>query len=182
MKFLICYATTEGQTRKIAEALRESIRKAGHDTVCIDAALSEGVAFGHQDAVIMAGSVHIGRYQPALVQCIASWLDDMKDVPTAFVSVSLSAASDDPEDIADAEGCAQRLFDETGWMPDLVHHAAGAFRYTRYDFFKRWAMRFIAMQKGAPTDASEDVEYTDWDALGRFAGEFIEYAERERGA
>jgi menaquinone-dependent protoporphyrinogen oxidase len=182
MKILICYATTEGQTRKIAQAVSESLVKAGHRAAFIDAGIIDDIEIGRYDAVIMAGSVHIGRYQPALVHRIATWLETLKMVPTAFISVSLSAASDDPDDLADAKACADRLFDETGWTPNLVHHAAGAFRYTRYDFFKRWAMRFIAMQKGAPTDASEDVEYTDWDALARFTDEFIDHAERMKAS
>ena len=178
MNIFICYATTEGQTRRIARAVSETIIKAGHRAAYTDAEIIDDLEIGRYDAVIMAGSIHIGRYQPALVHRITTWLETLKRIPTAFVSVSLSAASDDPEDLADAKACADRLFDETGWTPDLVHHAAGAFRYTRYDFFKRWAMRFIAMQKGAPTDASEDVEYTDWDALERFTGEFIDHAEQ----
>ena len=182
MNILICYATTEGQTRKIAQAVSESIIKAGHRAAFIDAGIIDHIEIGRYDAVIMAGSVHIGRYQPALVHCIATWLDTLKTIPTAFISVSLSAASDDPEDLADAEACARRLFDETGWTPDLVHHAAGAFRYTRYDFFKRWAMRYIAVQKGAPTDTSKDVEYTDWEALERFTVEFIGHAKQMKAA
>jgi menaquinone-dependent protoporphyrinogen oxidase len=180
MNILICYATTEGQTRKIAQAVAETLIKAGKKTALCDLAESGSLDARRYDAAILAGSVHIGRYQASLVHSIANWLDTLKTIPTGFISVSLSAASDDPKDQADAKACADRLFDETGWTPDLVHHAAGAFRYTRYDFFKRWAMRFIAMQKGAPADTSEDVEYTDWDALERFAGEFVDHAERTK--
>jgi hypothetical protein len=49
---------------------------------------------------------------------------------------------------------------ETGWSPKLIHHVAGAFRYTSYDFLKRWAMKYIAYRKGAPTDTSRDYELT----------------------
>jgi len=182
MNILICYATTEGQTRKIAQAVSETLIKDRHHTSLVDAGIIDDLDIGLYDAVIMAGSIHIRRFQPALVHWITTCLAALKKVPTAFISVSLTAASDDPEDQEDAEICVKQLMDETGWTPDLVHHAAGAFRYTQYDFFKRWAMRFIAMQKGAPTDTSQDYELTDWDALERFAGEFVEQAERMKAA
>jgi menaquinone-dependent protoporphyrinogen oxidase len=53
------------------------------------------------------------------------------------------------------------------------HLAAGAFRFTRYDFFKRWAMKLIAAQKGIDADTSKDLELTDWPALDAFVKEFL---------
>ena len=182
MNILICYATTEGQTRKIAQAMTETAIEAGHRATCIDATIVDDKEIDRHDAVIMAGSVHVGRYQSALAHRVTNWLDRLVTKPNAFVSVSLAAASDDPDDLADIEKCAAQLFEQTGWTPDKVHHAAGAFRYTQYDFFKRWAMRFIAMQKGASTDTSRDTEYTDWDALKRFTREFLAFADQRIAA
>jgi menaquinone-dependent protoporphyrinogen oxidase len=42
---------------------------------------------------------------------------------------------------------------------------AGAFRFTRYGFLKRWVLRYIAYRRGQPTDTSQDYELTDWTAL-----------------
>ena len=55
-----------------------------------------------------------------------------------------------------------------------MHDVAGAFRYTSYDFLKRWAMKYIAYRKGGPTDTSHDYELTDWDDLTRFVDSFVE--------
>ena len=55
----------------------------------------------------------------------------------------------------------------------MLHHVAGAFRYTEYDFFKRWALKYIAWHKGAPTDTSRDYELTDWEDLARFVDGFV---------
>jgi menaquinone-dependent protoporphyrinogen oxidase len=87
----------------------------------------------------------------------------------AFVSVSLSAAGTDEDDVKGLAQCVSDFTRRTGWTPATVHHAAGAFRYTQYDFFKRWALKYIAWRKGAPTDTSQDCELTDWPALERFA-------------
>ncbi|MGZ8407278.1 MAG: flavodoxin domain-containing protein, partial [Caulobacteraceae bacterium] len=61
---------------------------------------------------------------------------------------------------------------ETGWKPAAVHHVAGAFRFTQYDFFKRMMMKKIAREKGVNVDAKHDLELTDWDDLVRFVDGF----------
>ena len=179
MNILICYASTEGQTRKIALQAAETVMKLGHKVSVENAVIAEELDIEHFDAAILAGSVHIGRYQTALVHRIAEWLEGLKSMPSAFISVTLSAAGDE-NDLEDAKRCAAKLADETGWTADMVHHAAGALRFTQYDFFKRWAMRFIAMQKGEKADTSKDVEYTDWVALESFLAAFVNYAAEKK--
>jgi menaquinone-dependent protoporphyrinogen oxidase len=46
---------------------------------------------------------------------------------------------------------------------------AGALAYTKYGFFKRLALRYIAWRVGAPTNPARDYEFTDWEAVTRFA-------------
>ena len=93
-------------------------------------------------------------------------------MPTAFVSVSLSAASQDADDVDGLARCVAEFEHRTRWTPREVHHAAGAFRFTQYDFLKRWALKCIAYRKGQPTDTSRDYELTGWDALGAFVERF----------
>ena len=93
-------------------------------------------------------------------------------MPTAFISVSLSAASHDADDLDGLTRCVADFEHRTRWTPREVHHAAGAFRFTQYDFLKRWALKYIAYRKGQPTDTSKDYELTDWDALGVFVDDF----------
>ncbi len=68
---------------------------------------------------------------------------------------------------------ADAFFAETGWHPAAVHHAAGALRYTKYDFLKRLLMRHIAAKEGGDVDTSEDHEYTDWEALAAFVQDVL---------
>ena len=181
MKLLILYASTEGQTRKIARHVCNRASEQGWTAELLEAAdaiddVSDMPDIARYDAVILAGSLHMGKYQQALndlATMLARWLNEK---PCAFLSVSLAAASSDPEDIDDL-GDAVRVFqDETKFRPSTIEHVAGAFRFTHYDFFKRWAMRFIAYRKGVEVDASEDLELTDWAALDRFAERFLEEA------
>lgn len=181
MKALVLYGTTEGQTRKIAGFVADRLKRAGHVPTLIDAnevpPSLDPAAFG---AIVIAASLHVGRYQSAVVHFIKAHRAALDDKPSAFVSVSLAAAGDEPDDVAGLEKCVNEFLAETQWTPRRIHHAAGAFRYTQYDFFKRWAMKYIASRRGAPTDAGRDYEYTDWDALSRFVDEFA--AEAARGS
>lgn len=176
---LIVYGTTEGQTRKIAERMADRVRERGHEVALHDATLlPEGLDVGAFAAVIVAGSLHIGRHQSAVEHFVRHHLETLQNRPSAFVSVSLSAAGD-AEEQQDAREAAEGFLAQAGWRPTRVHLAAGAFRYTQYDFFKRWMMKRIARRKGAPTDTSQDWELTDWAELDRFVDEFLAALERE---
>lgn len=179
MKILLVFGTTEGQTRKIAEFVAKQLRALG-DTVTLADATGDlsAIDVRAHDAAILAGSLHAGAYQQPLAhfaQANHAWLNLM---PGAFVSVSLSAAGNDPEDLKGIADCADRFKQATGWTTPEVHHVAGAFRFTEYDFFKRWVMKLIAWDKGVAIEPGKDLELTNWDALSttvdamraRFAG------------
>ncbi len=86
-------------------------------------------------------------------------------MPTMFLAVSLSAAGDDLDDWSGLRTCLADFKAATGWTPARVEHVAGAFRFSEYDFFRAWAMRRIADQKGETVEPGKDKEYTDWAAL-----------------
>jgi menaquinone-dependent protoporphyrinogen oxidase len=174
MKVLVVYGTTEGQTEKIASFVASRLILQGHHVLTTNAALGARAADAADfEAVLIAASLHAGRYQPEVVQYVKQHLKVISTRRNAFMSVSLAAAGHDPEDLAGLRQCVAGFLHETGWTPDQVHHVAGAFRYTQYDFLKRWAMKYIAYRKGAPTDTSRDYELTDWEDVGRFADAFV---------
>ena len=104
----------------------------------------------HYDATLLAASLHVGGYQQSVARFAREHSAALSSGPSAFVSVSLSAAGNDPSD-----------------------HAAGAFAYTRYNLLVRWYMKRIARQRGVSTDTSRDCEFTDYTALRRFADQFL---------
>jgi menaquinone-dependent protoporphyrinogen oxidase len=65
-----------------------------------------------------------------------------------------------------------RFLSRTGWHPRMTKPVAGALLYTRYNPFMRWIMKRIVQKGGGDTDTSRDYEYTNWDDLRAFAGEF----------
>ena len=167
MNILILYASTEGQTRKIAAFCLKRLTSAGHGAAMLRASDAGEIDAAAFDAVIVAGSVHLGRIQSELRDAVAGQAAALSRRPGLFLVVSLAAAGDDAEELADLDAIARRFQTDTGWTPSATHHVAGAFRFGEYDFFKRWAMRYIAMKKGQEVpDPHGDLELTDWDALG----------------
>lgn len=174
MKLLLVYCTTEGQTQKITRFVADHLAQQGHQTQVVHAVDATQEADPRNfDAVIIAASIHAERYQSAILHFVRTHLAGISTRPNAFLSVSLAAASDDQDDVDGLNRCVADFTHKTGWTPQHIHHVAGAFRYTAYDFLKRWAMKYIAYRKGGPTDTSRDHELTDWADLVQFVDGFM---------
>ena len=173
MRVLIVYGSTEGHTRDLCHFAAQTLREAGFQAAVEPAGPDASQPDpGPYDAVILAASLHVGHYQAPLVAYAREHHEALNAKPSAFISVSLSAAGVSPHDWEGCEDCLARFEHETLWTPKAVCHAAGAIRYSQYDFFKRLALKFIAAQRGQPTVTSRDYDLTDYEALSRFVTEF----------
>lgn len=177
MKALVLYGTTEGQTRKIAGFVADKLRQIGDSVTVMDGtSVQWDFWLGEFDAVILAASIHAGQYQASIVQFAHHHWERLNQMPSLFVSVSLSAADPNPEGLKSIAACAERFIRETGWRAD-VKHVAGAFRFTEYDFFKRWVMKVIAWERGVKGGAAQsDLELTDWPQVDEIVREFHDRA------
>ncbi len=172
MKIAVFYGSVEGHTRKLAGKIAEQLESEGIKAELIDVGQPGLSAFSDFDAAILAAPIHIGRYPEAFETFIRSWKSELSNLPTAFVSVSLSIASPYETERAESALYPDGLEKRTGWKADRIHHAAGALKYVEYDFFKRFMMRRISHHEGGPIDTSQDHELTDWNALEAFVRDF----------
>lgn len=173
---LIVHATTHGHTGRVAQRIADVMRAAGADVTAIELPKRGDPPGGPPsptgyDVVVAAGSLHAGKHQRQLVRWIRAHAPSLAAVPSALVSVSLTAAEDSEEARTATRACVDELIDETSWTPDRVLYVAGALQYREYDVATRVLMRLIARRHGQSTDAHEDVEYTDWAAVDAFAQE-----------
>jgi menaquinone-dependent protoporphyrinogen oxidase len=177
MRVLIVYATTEGHTRDLAHYVMRNLSGDGHRVAVEEAPADppdpDPSAY---EAAILAGSVHVGRYQPNLVRFARARNAELAATPSAFVSVSLSAAGLNPDDWEGLDRCLARFEHETLWRPAAIHQAAGAIRYSQYDFFKRLVLHHIAARRGRRTVTSDDYDLTDYGALIGFCRDFLAHA------
>ena len=180
----VFYATREGQTQRIAERVAANLRLRGltvhvRNVQLLPATLN----LDECAAVVLAASVHAGEHESEMVRFVKKHVVQLDQLPTAFLSVTLSEAGAERIDAsaqeharfeADVNKMLDHFFDQTGWHPKHVKPVAGALLYTKYNFIVRFIMKRIAKKAGAATDTSRDYEYTDWLSLNRFIDEFAD--------
>jgi menaquinone-dependent protoporphyrinogen oxidase len=122
--------------------------------------------------MVIAGSVHRGQFDGELSSFIMRHGEALRRCPSAFLPVSLSAASHEESERSAIDEIAQRFVAEHGWMPDIVCHVAGAVHDRRLNPFERLILHAIVDSKGVERHPSGDTELTDWGSLKRFVREF----------
>ena len=170
----VFYATTHGQTRRIAERIAAVLGRDGHESVALEVTSVEARRFDWQHAhgAVIAASLHAGAHQRSAHEFVRAHVDRLNAIPSWFVSVSLSAASANPQERLAAEQIAQAFVERLGWTPRRMRCVAGRLAYTQYSPVTRWLIRRIARKEHAPTDTSRDYELTDWTALERDTRQF----------
>jgi menaquinone-dependent protoporphyrinogen oxidase len=180
---LVLYATREGQTRKIADHVAESLRAKGLLAEVRNAAeIREPFNVESFGASVIAASVHGGHHEREITTFVQKHREALAQMPSAFLSVSLSEAGAEDlnasaEKRAQASAAAQQMLDsflhETGFRPNIAKPIAGALVYSKYGPIVRLVMKRIAKSMGGPTDVSRDYEYTHWPTLDHYMGEFV---------
>jgi menaquinone-dependent protoporphyrinogen oxidase len=173
-RILIVYGTTEGHTAQVAARIASVIRTAGHDVEMHDAreVRKEKVTAAF-DGILVGGSVHAGEHQSSVREFITHNRDLLERVPSAFFSVNLAAAETDDESATQLQTELEKLSRETDWRPQRVEAIAGALVFTQYNVFIRHLMKLIVKRhNGMPLDTSRDYDFTDWEAVERFARSF----------
>lgn len=160
----IFYATTEGQTRRVAERLAAQIQKHGLDAqaIAIVSGQRPAVDWSRVRGVAVGASVHAQGHQREAVAFARQHCAQLSMVPSLFFSVCLAAASTNPSEVEAARQIATGFTAKTGWRPTRVAAVAGRLAYTQYNWFVRRIMRRIAIKEGGSPDMSRDHEYTDW--------------------
>lgn len=177
----VFYATTEGQTRLIAEQIAAILRQEGFVSEAREISTAmRPVDWSRVAGVVVGASIHTGRHQQTAVEFVRNEVRHLSAHPSAFFSVSLSAGSRNPAEVDAARALARGFVTTAHWDPRRLACFAGKLAYSRYGFFKRQIMRFIAWREGAPTDTRRDYEFTEWTAVRRFALEVAEDICRDR--
>ena len=173
-RILLLYATTEGQTARIAERIAHTLRHQGHSVEVLpaDTARSDFDPAAY-DGVMVGASIHYGHHPAYLRALIRRHRDVLATRPCAFFSVSLSAGGPRPKPQA-AQRYLDKFLRQTGWQPQLAISFAGAVKYSLYGPIKRRVMIVFVGLGGGNTDTTQDYEYTDWNAVDRFADAYAQ--------
>jgi menaquinone-dependent protoporphyrinogen oxidase len=168
-RILLLYATTEGQTELIAERIAHKLRERGHGVEVLPADTARpDLDPAAYDGVMVGAAIHYGHHPAYLRTLIRLHRGALAARPCAFFSVSLSAGGPRPKPHA-AQRYIDKFLRQTGWQPQLVASFAGALKYSLYGPIKRRVMIVFMTLGGGETDTSRDYEYTDWNAVDRYA-------------
>jgi menaquinone-dependent protoporphyrinogen oxidase len=168
-RVLIFYATTEGHTARVAERIAKRLRDKGHRVESQRADASRtSLDLERYETVIVGAPVHYGRHPGHLRSLLRKHRAALAARPGAFFSVSLSAGGPGAKPQA-ARRYVENFLRQVGWQPQLTEAFGGALQYSEYGAFKRLLVIAFVGLAGGDTDTSRDYEYTDWEAVDRFA-------------
>jgi menaquinone-dependent protoporphyrinogen oxidase len=179
--FLIVYASTHGHTAKIASRVAAAVRDGGATAQVTEVSSAREIDPSGYDGVIVGASIHASHHQREIVDWVKGHATALSGMPSAFFSVSLAAAEEEEESRAAAGKYIDDFLDETGWKPRSTASFAGALQYLEYNFATRVLIRLMMKRAGHPTDASQDYDYTDWDAVESFGRDFAELGRASAG-
>jgi menaquinone-dependent protoporphyrinogen oxidase len=172
---LIVYATKEGQTFKIAQRIAQALSAEGHTAHLFDADHPDApLDLDHFQIAVIGGPIHAGGYPRSILRFVREHRKFLERTAAAFFSVGLAVASRTSDGRAQTLKVVEKFIENTGWRPQRIELIAGALPYSRYNFLVRFIMRRISAKEGGDTDTSHDYEYTDWNAIDRFARELTQ--------
>jgi menaquinone-dependent protoporphyrinogen oxidase len=167
---LLLHASKHGHTSKIAARIADVLTAEGLHVELRKTPLDgEDPCPRDFDAVILGASIHAGHHQKEIVEWARAHHTTLALHPSAFFSVCLTAADDTEESRVATRRYLDEFVEATGWTPGCAATFAGALQYREYDFATRLVIRLMMHKGGHPTDTSHDHEFTDWDAVERFA-------------
>lgn len=168
MRIAILYASREGHTAAIAAVIERTLAQY-HTCTLIDIAQPpRDFSLDAVDAVLIGSSVHYGHIAKSVRQFTQRHAERLNAMRSAFFSVSLVARKPG-KDTPEGNVYTRKFLAASAWQPQACGVFAGAVNYDRYPLWDRLMVQLImAMGKGE-TGRHAHVDYTDWQAVTRFA-------------
>ena len=173
MKSLIIYSSTDGQTKKICEAIRENFNnKEFIEILSLEDAFHLNI--NNYDQIILGASIRYGNYKSNLFKFIKNNIEILEIKNNAFFSVNVVARKKE-KDTPDTNPYIKKFLKKTDWRPKKIEVFAGKVDYPNYNFFNKLVIRFIMFITKGPTDISRSYEFTDWAKVKKFSKELSTY-------
>lgn len=174
MRALEIIATHEGQTAAIAHRIAERMTEAGVPTDIYDVtkSSSDQIVIDSYDAVVVGTPLHFGHHDSHISGILNEHCDSLKEVPTAFFTVSLGIISDRDLNRTTVKELTEEFLDKHRFQPDMQTFFAGALKYSKYNWLIKRLMHWIVRKASGETSMDKDYEYTDWPSVDDFANRF----------
>jgi len=166
-RVLVLCSSTDGQTRKICERLRQILQDAG-DAVTLTMIEDAGELSpdGFELAVVGA-RIRYGKTDPRVIAYANRHAAALSAMPSAYFSVNIVARKPE-KNRPETNPYVQAFLRDVTWRPRLVDVFAGKLDYPRYGVLDRMVIRFIMWLTKGPTERDAVVEFTDWQRVDAF--------------
>jgi menaquinone-dependent protoporphyrinogen oxidase len=166
-RVLLLCSSTDGQTRRICERLRQLLQDAG-DTVTLTMIEDvRGITPADFDMAVVGARIRYGRTDARVIAYANRHAAVLNTMPGAFFSVNIVARKP-AKGRAETNPYVQAFLRSVAWRPQLLDVFAGRLDYPRYRWWDRLVIRFIMWLTRGPTDAAAVVEFTDWQRVEAF--------------
>lgn len=169
---LFCYASHDGQTRRIAERIVARLATHGVATDLVDLSRRrpDAADVSAASAVVVIAAIRYGHHLPPARAFVDAHREALARKPLAMISVNLTARKPEKRTVAGSV-YLRKWVEASGLRPTIATAVAGMLDYPRYGWFDRMMIRLIMKITGGPTDPKLTVEFTDWDRVDALADE-----------
>ena len=173
MDDLIIYSSTDGQTKKICETIKENL-PSGNKFKLIS--LDEALYFNLENCekIIIGASIRYGRHNKKVLDFIIKNKNILDLKKTAFFSVNVVARKEE-KSTPETNPYVLSFLKKTNWKPNKLSVFAGKVDYPNYSFINKIVIRFIMMITKGPTDINNSYEFTNWENVRKFAKELEKF-------
>ena len=172
MNSLIIYSTTDGQTKKICETIKNnSIYKKSTEIINLNEAFKKKIA--NYDPVIIGASIRYGQHNPMVYKFIEKYKDALENRKSAFFSVNVVARKPE-KSTPNTNPYIKKFLKNTNWRPNKLGVFAGKIDYPSLSLLNNSIIRLIMFITGGPTDIRNVYEFTDWEGVKIFSQELDE--------
>ena len=172
MRSVIIFSSTDGQTKKICEVIKDNLlNKDEHRLVSIENV--SDVNIESYDSIIIGASIRYGKHNSKVTNFVKQNINFLQKKKNAFFSVNVVARKKG-KDTPETNPYLQKFLNKTKWKPNKLGVFAGKVDYPRYNFLNKQVIRFIMFITNGPTDITKTYEFTNWDNVKIFAKEINE--------
>tara|TARA_B100000965_G_scaffold399269_1_gene418883 strand:+ start:655 stop:1182 length:528 start_codon:yes stop_codon:yes gene_type:complete len=170
MNSLIIYSTTDGQTKKICEEIKNnSIYKQTYKIISIDEALEINIS--NYDQIILGASIRYGKHDSKIYKFIKNNKNILDEKKNAFFSVNVVARKPEKNSF-DTNPYIKKFLKKSSWKPKKLAVFAGKVDYPNLNLINRNIIRLIMFITNGPTNTKNVYEFTDWQKVKKFSKEF----------
>ncbi|WP_243373667.1 menaquinone-dependent protoporphyrinogen IX dehydrogenase [Geotalea sp. SG265] len=164
---LIVYATTDGQTTKIAARLQQVMEQQGHRVTVAKVQEADTLDPASFDKIIVGASIRYGKHSPLITRFIEKNRSSLESRPNAFFSVNVVARKPEKSD-PEQNPYLQKFLRRISWRPRELAVFAGKIDYPSYKPLDRFMIMLIMWMTKGPTDPKAVIEFTDWEKVEEF--------------